>query len=291
MTYPIVQIKTKDKLDLYGLFLESPKSKTVFMNIHGTAGNFYEEDFIQFIAEKLNEEGISLLSTNNRGASVYDSYERSGAATERFEDCLIDIDGWIEFVMSKGYKNIILSGHSLGTEKAVYYMTRGTYKDKIEKMVLLGPSDSYGCHRMYDGQMNIEAQKRTDELLKISEGLMKEGKGGTFLARDAYGGGKPGGIMPKTAESFVNFLGSGSKVLEALPFATRKLESYSKIKVPILAVIGDGEEYTAITTDEALELMKKENKNTQAVKLEDCNHDFQGKERELAGIIYNFISS
>ncbi|MEK9158537.1 MAG: hypothetical protein AAB673_00900, partial [Patescibacteria group bacterium] len=125
MKYPIVQVKTKDDLWLYGLFLEAPKSETVLINVHGTASNFYEEYFIEVLSEKLIEKGASLLSSNNRGASVYDPYQKSGAAVEKFEDCVKDIDSWIEFVMRRGYKNVVLSGHSLGTEKVVYYLGHG----------------------------------------------------------------------------------------------------------------------------------------------------------------------
>src|SRR6185436_14784649 len=99
MQYPIVQIKTKDNLWLHGLFIEAPQSKTVFINIHGTASNFYEEDFIETIAEKLVPAGISLLSTNNRGVGTYDAWDGKGGSVELFEDCLLDIDAWIEFVL------------------------------------------------------------------------------------------------------------------------------------------------------------------------------------------------
>jgi hypothetical protein len=50
MTYPIVHIKTPDNLWLDGLFIETPEAKSVFINIHGTASNFYEEYFIEVMA-------------------------------------------------------------------------------------------------------------------------------------------------------------------------------------------------------------------------------------------------
>src|SRR3989344_7937707 len=113
MKYPIVQVKTRDNLWLYGLYLCADKNETVFINIHGTASNFYEEYFIEVFANAFLEKNISVLSTNNRGAGVYDPYQKSGAAVEKFENCLTDIDAWIEFAISEKYKEIILSGHSL----------------------------------------------------------------------------------------------------------------------------------------------------------------------------------
>jgi len=286
MEYPIVQVKTKDGLWLYGLYLRADKNDTVFINVHGTASNFYEEYFIEIFANIFLKEGVSILSTNNRGAGVYDAYQKSGAAVEKFEDCLTDIDAWIGFAIGEGYKKIILSGHSLGTEKAVYYMSNGKYVDKVTSVVLMAPSDSYGSHRMLNGERNPRFA-HVEKLLKESENLIAQDRGDTFLPRDAYG--SHDGIMPKSAESFANSIGPKSKLLDALPFATRKLSAYAKIKVPILAVIGDREEYTAITIKDALELMAKENKNTEVHQIKNCDHDFNGKETELADILLKFI--
>ena len=288
MKYPIVQVRTRDGLWLYGLHLHADESNTVFINIHGTASNFYEEYFIEIFANTFLKEGVSILSTNNRGAGVYDAYQKSGAAVEKFEDCLTDIDAWIGFAIGEGYKKIILSGHSLGTEKAVYYMSNGKYVDKVTSVVLLAPSDSYGSHRMLNGERNPRFA-HVEKLLKESENLIAQDRGDTFLPRDAYG--SHDGIMPKSAESFADFLGSQSKLLGALPFATGKLSEYAKINVPILVVIGDQEEYTAISIKDALELMEKENKNTEVHQIKNCDHDFQEKEKELTDIVLSFIKA
>lgn len=287
MDYPIVQVKTKDNLWLHGIYLTASEKNTIFINIHGTASNFYEEDFIKVFADMFLKEEIAVLSTNNRGTGVYDAYQKSGVAVEKFEDCLIDIDTWIEFAIEQGYKKIILSGHSLGTEKVVYYMNNGNHADKINSIVILAPSDSFGSHRMLNGEVN-ERNIEVDLLLKQSKDLIDKGEGDEFLPRDSYG--SRNGIMPKSAKSFMNFLGPASKLLEALPFREEKLEYYSKIEIPILVVIGDQEEYTAIPITEALDLMKRENKNTRTFQIRDCDHDFQGKEKELADIILKFIN-
>ncbi|MDD5464599.1 MAG: DUF1749 domain-containing protein [Candidatus Moranbacteria bacterium] len=286
LNYPIAQVETKDNLWLHGLYLSPPKSKAIFINIHGTGSNFYEEDFIEIFAKRFSKMGIALLATNNRGAGIYDAYQKIGAAVEKFEDCLIDIDAWIEFALNKGYKKNFLSGHSLGTEKIVYYMSNGKYRDKITSLVLLAPSDSFGSHRLLDGNKNPRSL-HVAKLLKQADNLMKKGRGDTFLAKDAYGSRE--GIMPKSAASFLDFLGLKSELSNVLPFATKKLEAFSKIKIPILAVIGDQKEYTAISILDALKLMEQENKRTQTFQIKNCDHDFQGKEKELANIVSKFL--
>jgi signal recognition particle receptor subunit beta len=95
--------------------------------------------------------------------------------------------------------------------------------------------------------------------------------------------------VPKTPKSLVNFLGPNSKLLEALPIATGKLNEYGKIKVPILVAIGDQQEYTALTIKDTLDLLKKENRLTEITQLKNCDHDFQGCEEQLANLVLSFI--
>lgn len=285
MNYPLVTVQTKDGLWFYGFYTEAPGSKTVLLNIHGTGSNFYEEYFLEVMTKRFLAEGVSLLFTNNRGTGVYDAYQKTGCAVEKFEECVIDIDTWIAFALERGYENIILSGHSLGTEKIVYYMSEGMYRDKVKGMVLLAPADSVGYHIYSDDyKPSVEDKKRFDALLAEAQDLIVQGRGDEFLGRYVYGG-----ISPKSAESFVNFSYLNPEFGKALPFHTRKLEAYSKISIPILALIGDQAEYTAIPPEEALELMKQENPRTEIHQFRACNHDFEGKEDELTELVVQFI--
>lgn len=288
MNFPIVQIKTSDRLWLHGLFIEAKNPKAIYINIHGTASNFYEEYFIEVMTDIFLKKGISMLSVNNRGAGVYDAWQGSGAATEKFEDCIIDIDEWIDFAAQHGYGKIILSGHSLGTEKVVYYMNHGKRASMVSALVLLAPADSYGSHWMHDGKPNSNVSSKVEERLREARDLVKKGSGDTFLPRDAYG--SHGGIMPKTANSFLDSLGPNSKILDALPIATGRLELFRKISVPILVAIGDQNEYTGLTIKDSLDLFKRENRFVQTVQFKDCDHDFQGCEDKLAEAVCDFIA-
>src|SRR3989344_1753317 len=138
MGYPIVKIKTPDNITLFGFLSESSNKDIILINIHGTGSGFYVEEFESEFTERLPKLDVSTLFTNNRGNYTMESWQETGAAVEKFENCLIDIDAWIEFALQKGYKQIILQGHSLGTEKVVYYMEKGKYKDRVVGVILLG---------------------------------------------------------------------------------------------------------------------------------------------------------
>lgn len=294
MEYPIVEIKTKDEIVLNGLINEAPDSDTILINIHGTGGNFYEELFIKNLFLELPKIGVSFLSINNRGNSILgDSWQRTGSAIEKFEDCLLDIDSWIEFSLGKKYKKIILQGHSLGTEKIVYYMNNGKYRNKVKSIVLLGFSDSYGCEMNY-------LRNNKDIFFKEAKELVKSGKSDHLLRTDLK---SHAGILPISAGSFLNQFSQNSELSKTFTFHKKKLDDYSNIKIPILAIISDndkhtaktivknGSEHTSIPLKEACTLLKKENPKTKLVVLNNTNHDFEGKEKELTNEIINFLKN
>jgi len=278
--YPIVEVMTKDRLPLYGLFLEAKASKTILINMHGTASNFYENYFMVRLTEACLKEGISVLSANNRGAAVMQVYPHAGAALEHFEDCIIDIDSWIEFALERGYERILLQGHSLGAEKAVYYADKGSHKERIKGLILLGPADSYAY------TVRLFGEAKMQKLLEEASELTRQGKNEQFLTSTWL---CHADVLPKGAESFMNFFSKNSELSKALPFGRKELPLYRKIRVPVFVAIGDKHEYTIIPAREALELMEKENKRTECHQIKNCDHDFDGKEAELAESITDFI--
>jgi pimeloyl-ACP methyl ester carboxylesterase len=283
--YPIVKIKTEDGLILHG-FLSEPKkpSKIIKINIHGTSGNFYYNDFYEQFINSANKLGIAHLTTNNRGSGVYE-IERGtpnhGASIELFEDCLKDIDAWIKFALDRGYEKIILEGHSFGTEKSVYYMEKGKYKDKVVGVILLGFSDNVGTEEKYLNKIGKDYTNEAKDLVSRNEGYR--------LLGDIYG---LAGELPISAQTYLNFVSENSENSKALPLRKGKdLHFFQNIKIPILGVIGDNEdgEYTIIPIKEAIELLNSENKLAEVHQIQNSNHGFEGKEKEVTEIIEDFI--
>lgn len=280
MPYPVIKITTPDNLILFGLLTESEQKKIILINIHGTASGFYIEEFEQEFAETLPQLGISTLFTNNRGNFVMESWQKTGAAQEKFEDCLIDIDTWIEKAFSLGYKEIILQGHSLGTEKVVYYLEKGKYRDKVKAVILLGFSDSYGYNQEYLKTIKIDVMAKAKK-------LVTKGKSRQFIIEPWL---SHAGVLPQNAESYINFFSENSELSKTLPLRLGKnLTFYQNIKVPILGVIGDEYEFTIIPIKQAMELLRKENKKAEVYQIKNCKHSFEGKTKELVGVVIDFL--
>ncbi len=291
--YPIVNVKTRDNLILHGMLFESSDKNAIILHTHGTASNFYEEEFMTHLSEKLPIQSFSFLSFNNRGSGVLNhSWQERGSAVELFEECLVDLDAWIEYAKKRGYKKIILQGHSLGCEKVVYYMNKGKYRKKIAALILLGFADSYGIQQAYLQNFGLH-----DQLFQEAQSLVNQGKGHQFLTShwNAHAG-----ILQKSAQSFLNHFSPNSELSKTLPLRDNStLKFYRTINIPILALISDKEtakkinndasEWTVIPVKDACALLKKENKNTECSIIKNTDHDFLGKENELTKKIISFL--
>lgn len=283
--YPIVKVVTQDGLSLHGLLLEPAQpTKKVLLHVHGAAGNFYGNGYFEKLSAAVLDLGVAYLSTNNRGAGVYE-LERGtvyhGVALERFEDCLLDIDAWIEFALQRGYEDIILEGHSYRTEKSIYYMNRGHQADRVRGLILFGFSDNVGSQADYERKIGRSYLDEARELVRKGEGYR--------LLRDIFG---LCGELPISVQTYLDCFVDGSENSKALPLGRgRDLIYFRNIRCPILAVIGDQQdrEYTVIPIGEAIELLRSENGRAEVHQIRDCGHGFAGKEAELVELVRDFL--
>lgn len=288
MKFPIVNVVTNDGYTLHGLFSEPrKKSQTIIIHIHGSAGNFYQSNFYPYLFKMANQLNISFLSTNNRGTGVYDIEKGTkyrGAAVEIFEECLLDIDSWIEHVVALGYKNIILEGHSFGTNKIQYYILNGKYKSKVKSLILLGFTDSYGGQLEYLKSINL----KNEVVLKEAKKLISQNRPLQLLSYELINWGE----LPQTAQSYFNFMSPGSKLSQILPLRERvNLDNFKKIDIPILGIVGDHDECTVLPPKEAVDMLNKQNKNANCYMIKDSNHIYEGREFELIKITKKFLSN
>jgi pimeloyl-ACP methyl ester carboxylesterase len=280
MYYPIVEVKTKDKLALYGLLSEPTGSKTIYLNIHGTGSSFFCEAFQQIFYDELPKLGIDVLFTNNRGSYTLDSWQDTGAALEIFEDSVLDIDAWIKWAMGHNYTKIILSGHSHGTEKVVYYMNHGQYKDKVSAVVLMGFCDSVGTQKNFEKTISVDLMSEAREKVSANRGY--ELLTGHRRAQ--------AGELPIGAKTYLNYFSENSELSKTTSFRSNtKLPMIGTIKVPILATIGDHEEYTIIPIKDAISLLEKENSLVEAHQIIGSGHCYEGYQHVLIEIVKKFL--
>ena len=132
MSNKLLQLSTSDGLLLHGYYISSSDRKTVVLQIHGMAGNFYENNFTHVFAKYFAKKNIGYLTANNRGNgkdtdfnTITGDLKRIGSQYELLEEAHLDITPFIKFLVEEGYTDIVLMGHSAGTVKSVRYLFEG----------------------------------------------------------------------------------------------------------------------------------------------------------------------
>ncbi|MBQ7578249.1 MAG: DUF1749 domain-containing protein [Synergistaceae bacterium] len=146
-----LSVPTKRGVVLNGVIFrqeEKRNSDTVMIAITGIHGNFYSNPFYYNIGDTLNTGNIDFIyaQTNDAFGRIETlnintgKSEIIGSWNERFSYTDEDINAYINFAVSEGYKNIILAGHSLGANKVIYYLSRN-HDERVKKFFLLSPAN------------------------------------------------------------------------------------------------------------------------------------------------------
>jgi len=285
--YFLTEITTKDNLVFQGAYYKPPtKTDTAILWVHGLTGNFYS-DHVLF--EQITASGnVAFASFNNRGHDMiagtkknnpttpkgYD-YFSCGAGQEQFEDSVLDIDAGVTFLTSRGYKKIILVGHSTGANKACYYV--GSTNDaRVSGVVLASP--------MSDRLIEEKSNPNLKETLAKMEKLVKEGKGDELVVGVSF--------FPMTPKRYVSLF-SDTSIEDTFDYDEKhgKLAAFSEIKKPLLVVLSENDEYAdrPIMTIKSMFDTRATSKHYTSVIMKNSSHGYDGKEKEFATLLTNWI--
>lgn len=142
---------------------------------------------------------------------------------EDFRDSRIDIQAAVDFLKKKGCRKIILVGSSTGCQKSIYYLTQRPDR-KVKGVVLMAPVNDT------EGEITAMGKSEFKKLLKKAEVMTKKGKGQTLLTN-------------LSAKRFYDLHKHGSLEGSLIDFSQKKMKYISKIRVPILALLGDADPY------------------------------------------------
>ena len=286
MKQELIRINSIDGIEMVGILYEpEEKSNKIVIHVHGLCGNFYENRFLDILAKSYTNKGISFLTFNNRGTNFIsellkgNNFEIIGGCYERFIDCLLDIEGAINYVKEKGYNNIILEGHSYGCNKVIYYYNNKK-DNSISKMVLLAPCDIPQECAKFLGKEEYEIAKRESTKL-INEGKQKQlinfsvNANGKISAGTYYND-----FLPDGENDFIRYKdgeNSKNKILNS-------------IDIPVLIVFGDADECVLTENIETVKgYLNKNIKNSNIQIINGADHSYTDKYEELGKIIENNI--
>ncbi len=284
------RVITSDGLELHGLLVEpEAKPSAGIIHIHGLAGNFYENRFIDHLAALATRLGIAFLTTNNRGRDyisdslcITDSgstYKQIGGAYEIFEECLIDLDAWIALLMSRGVRSMILQGHSHGALKVAYYIMKKP-NPAISGIILLSPSDDFGLQR-------AELGERFDEALEVARRMIAQGRSRDFMPPGYF-------HYPVSAATYYDMFRPDSplKIFNLSETDTSDFKDLGSIRIPTLAIVGSVGEAFIGSPDEYLSAMRSKMNQVQDFRgriVKGAPHNYLGYETSLAGVIEGWL--
>jgi pimeloyl-ACP methyl ester carboxylesterase len=243
--------------------------------VHGNGVNFYYPTYVK-IARELAGLGVTTITANTRmhdlgtiAAFRGDARIRGGSYWGVPSEQVRDLAAWIDFANDRGFKRIVLVGHSAGAPAVQSYQAR-TQDPRVVGLVL-------ASGRVQPG--TPPDKQRVDQARR----LVAEGLGEALLPNP----NRPTSFV--SAATFLDLANMGQELTDFFGVQTPD-PPVARIRCPILAWFGTDE--TDIGTASDLELLKSTLKHlptgpsrVDTVMLRNADHMYSGAELQVAQTI------
>lgn len=231
---------------------------------------------MQTVGDVLAKNNISFIYAHNSG-SFHMFGNKKGLIFEHFNDCLFDIQAYVDYAKQSGYKNIIIGGHSYGANKVIYYLSENQ-QENINKYILISPTDT--------STYTEEEKASIKKFLPIVWKYKKENKLDKVIPRLFNG------YNFFTVGALLDFLTNENSKNLPIYNKNRDFSQLEKIRQKGLFVIGENDPFAY---NQAVNHLLKINDNTlhkdnEIKVIPNTGHFFEEKDLELAQIILNFIN-
>lgn len=161
-----LRLTTQDGCLLDSLLYEPAEvaTETGFVLIHGTGSNAFAPGILETLAFDLSRTA-RVLRLNTRGHDgicsipLKDGRSKPGGAThEVISECPLDITSAVEALRSRGCRDVVLIGHSMGGVKAIYAQAQAPHP-QVRSLVCLSPPRF--CHRHWMQHPQADAFRAT----------------------------------------------------------------------------------------------------------------------------------
>lgn len=267
----ICTFKTSDNERLHGALLtptDMPSDRAVVF-VHGVGMNFYLPPLFSF-GRELAARSRHCFVINTRGHDWIcrggNLTKFGGSAYENLEDCLADLDGALDFLVSRDYRRFVLVGHSLGAIKSIIYQGTRRRADLAGIVSCSAPKQFYS--------ERVERQPKFRELIEQAEVMAANGKGEELMLVPV--GATPGIFSART---HLDKYGKDDRN-DCRPYA-------KKIGCPLLAIAGGAE--PQFFHEYAQELVANAGANSAYEKVDGANHFYNRHTREMVEVIERWL--
>ncbi len=288
----IVTLETPTKHLLNGLWFGPDEPKRLIVWVHGLGSNAFSN---LKLSTPLVDKSKAVLTFNNRGHDIVASLNKidkrrkkgvrlskvAGMAHEEFRESADDIAGAVNLALKRGVKEIVLVGHSTGSQKSVYYLSKRGNQQKIKGVILASPlSDWSGA------QKDTEPEK-LQIAIKLAVKYVREGKGNELLPPDTWD-------HPLSAQRFLS-LYTPDSVEEIFTYSQpmRKPALLRKVNIPTLVVLGAEDTYRDRPIKQIAKWFAKNLKAKQKKisVIPRASHSFNGDEEAFVSLVRNWLET
>ena len=260
-----LKLQTKDGMWLDGVLRQPHPNQTEagVLMVHGYGGNFYS-GIMNFLPEALAQQGFTTLALNMRDHDL-------GPKKNLFEENLKDIAAGVDEMARRPHKNIFLYGHSMGTNRVLYYLTK-TQDPRITGIILTGPPGN-----LFQWNVRAFGLEEASEVLRRAQELQAAGKGDSWMLIDLG----PLGKSLYTANHVVSLRGPATR---SDPFT-----NISQISRPVLIVQGLADRLADPSVADHLKNSGPGDNQITVQKIGAADHRFRNHQKELVEVITQWL--
>lgn len=281
-----IDVETKRGLLLRTLMWKPEhKTDTIVILMSGICSNIFQNKLLETTGDTLAKNGYAYICGQAMDAYTLFNYsnlktnkqEQKGVLFDDFDVVYEDIDAYVNYAKELGYKNIILAGHSLGSNKIIHYLSIN-HDFAIKFFIVSGAVD---LAKFQDVPLK-------ETYIKMAKQFVRENRGDEILPFLIVG------FSPMSANTVLEFY--NNKSLKNCPVFSHDgdFTALSKISVKGTFIVGDKD---SCAGENPYEFIKELNSHTQCseqnklIVLENSGHIFHGKHNEYADTILNLVKN
>jgi pimeloyl-ACP methyl ester carboxylesterase len=231
--------------------------------VHGYGGNFYS-GVMAFLPEQLAVRGFATLALNMR------DHDR-GPKKNLFEENLQDIAAGVNELARRQYKAHFLYGHSMGTNRVLYYQAEE--KDpRIAGIMLTAPPGN-----LFQWNVRIFGRQAATRVLRRAQELKAKGKGNEWMLINLG----PLGKTLYTANHVVSLRGPET---DSDPFL-----NIARISGPILIAHGLADRLADPNVADQLQENAANKSQVKVSKIGGADHGFRGRQETLVEVVHQWL--
>lgn len=276
-----VVAETPDGVPLHGAYYTPEVGRPhdlALLAYHGSGGNFYS-GACGIIAPGVTSRGYAALALNLRDHDR--AHDRS-----LFEPCATDITTAVALLRERGFRRIVMFGHSLAPTQMTYYLANQPDPEVCGAILSGGHWDLAGDKWTSWSKLSDDPRGAFEAQLAACRELIATGHGDDLLVLPHWNPDparhNPEHYRAISAKTFVNYYGPESNC--------RLARWIGSVRVPLLILT-----HTVVDTFATPEMAEKIRAGATAapfvdfVNIEGSGHFFRGFEQQLIGVVADWL--